>query len=78
MLNDVELEPRSEIVLHSYPHEKLGVILENGLIFTVDGTDHHLTAVHRIQVQGGVLYSARSGNTVCKALDIFTPILDDY
>ena len=51
MLNAVELQPGSEVALHSHPHEQLGLILEGDLIFTVDGTDRHLTAGHAFQLQ---------------------------
>ena len=78
MLNAVELQPGSEVALHSHPHEQLGLILEGDLIFTVDGTDRHLTAGHAFQLQGGVLHSARAGDAGCKALDVFTPIREDY
>jgi quercetin dioxygenase-like cupin family protein len=77
MLNLVTLEPRSEVPVHSHPHEQLGHVVEGELILTI-GTDVHVMSPgDAYQIAGGIEHAARS-EVGCVVMDVFQPVREDY
>jgi quercetin dioxygenase-like cupin family protein len=78
MLNLIELEPGSGVGVHSHEHEQLGLVLDGVLVLTIDGVEHRLPAGHGFQISGGVPHAARPEGGLCRVLDVFHPIREDY
>jgi quercetin dioxygenase-like cupin family protein len=78
MLNLIELDPNSEVPLHSHPHEQMGYVLAGEINLIVEGVDHWLRPGDAFQVPGGVEHAAKAGASGCRALDVFHPVREDY
>jgi quercetin dioxygenase-like cupin family protein len=78
MLSVVELEPGSEVLPHSHPHEQMGMLLEGELTFTIGGETKVLKAGEMWRIPGGVTHGCLAGERGAKALDVFHPIREDY
>jgi quercetin dioxygenase-like cupin family protein len=78
MLSYVELEPNSVVAEHSHAHEQVGILLEGKAIFTIGGEEKLLTKGDMWRIPGGVKHKVVVLDEPTKALDIFTPIREDY
>lgn len=78
MLSYVELEPHSVVAEHSHPHEQAGMLLEGKAIFTIGGEEKLLKKGDMWRIPGGVKHKVVVLEEPTKALDIFTPIREDY
>jgi quercetin dioxygenase-like cupin family protein len=78
MLSYVELQPHSVVAEHSHPHEQVGILLEGKALFTIGGEEKLLTKGDMWRIPGGVKHKVMALEEPTKALDIFTPIREDY
>lgn len=78
MLSYVDFEPGAVVEPHSHPHEQMGILLEGNLEFIIGDERHHLQAGDVWRIPGGVVHSAIAGAVPVKALDVFSPIREDY
>jgi quercetin dioxygenase-like cupin family protein len=78
MLSLVELQPGSEVLPHSHPHEQMGMLLEGELTFTIGGETKVLRPGEMWRIPGGVTHGCVAGNSGAKALDVFHPVREDY
>lgn len=78
MINLVELEPDAVVVLHSHPHEQLGVILRGSMKLVVEGSDHVLEEMDAYTLPGGVEHEGVAGPRGALVLDVFQPVREDY
>ncbi|MSQ95093.1 MAG: cupin domain-containing protein [Gemmataceae bacterium] len=78
MLSYVELEPHSVVAEHSHPHEQVGILLEGKAIFTIGGEEKLLTKGDMWRIPGNVKHRVVALEDPVKALDVFTPIREDY
>lgn len=78
MLSYVDLEPRSVVAEHSHPHEQVGIVLEGRAIFVIGGEEKTLGKGDMYRIPGHVKHRVTALDEPVKALDIFTPIRDDY
>lgn len=78
MLNMVELEAGQGVGEHSHEHEQLGLVVEGVLVLRIDGVEHRLPAGHGYQIPGGVSHAAWAEGELCRVLDIFHPVREDY
>ncbi|MBM3992597.1 MAG: cupin domain-containing protein [Planctomycetes bacterium] len=78
MLSYVELAPHSIVAEHSHPHEQVGILLEGRAIFTIGGEEKLLSKGDMWRIPGNVKHRVVALEEPVKALDIFTPIRDDY
>jgi len=78
MLNMLELEPGAVVDEHSHPHEQLGLVVDGVLVLRIDGVEHRLPAGHGYQIPGGVRHSAWAEGGLCRVVDVFHPIREDY
>ena len=78
MLSWVEFEPHSVVEWHSHPHEQMGLLLQGELDFYV-GDDRRLCRPGDMwRIPGGVRHKVIAGAEGAKALDVFSPIREDY
>jgi quercetin dioxygenase-like cupin family protein len=78
MLSYVELQPHAIVEEHSHPHEQVGILLEGKAIFTIGGEEKLLTKGDMWRIPGNVKHRVVALEESVKALDIFTPIREDY
>ena len=78
MMNVVELEPGSEVPLHSHPNEQAGIVLEGEFEFTIGEEKKTVKKGEFYLIPGGIKHRVLTGNRPSKALDIFSPPREDY
>jgi quercetin dioxygenase-like cupin family protein len=78
MLSVVDLEPHAVVEEHSHPHEQMGILLEGELTFTIGGQTRKLRPGEMWRIPGGVVHKAVAGDMPTKALDVFSPIREEY
>ncbi len=78
MLSFVEFEPHAVVEMHSHPHEQMGLLLEGELTFTIGDEEHLVTQGQMWRIPGDVPHKAVAGDSPVKALDVFSPIREDY
>ena len=72
-LNYVHFEPHSEAPLHSHPEEQMGTLLEGELEFEMGGETRLMRPGDVWVVPPHVPHAARTRDTPCVALDVFSP-----
>ena len=78
MLSFVEFEANAVVEMHSHPHEQMGLLLEGELIFTIGDEEHVVTPGQMWRIPGDVPHKAVAGDSPVKALDVFSPVREDY
>jgi quercetin dioxygenase-like cupin family protein len=78
LLSVADLEPGAVLPVHSHPHEQGGAILSGELTLTIDGETRTLHAGDAYLVPGGVEHGGVAGPEGCVALDIFSPVREEY
>jgi quercetin dioxygenase-like cupin family protein len=78
MLSLVDLEPHSVVAEHSHHHEQVGMVVQGRLVFTIGGETKTLGVGEMYRIPGGVKHSVVTLEESSKALDIFTPVREDY
>ena len=78
MLSFVELAPHSEVKPHQHPHEQVGLLLEGELTFRIGDESHRVLPGQMWKIPGGVIHGVVAGDAPAKALDVFSPIREDY
>ena len=77
-LSVVDLAANSSVPLHSHPHEQAGVVLEGEMDFTIGDETRRLQVGDLYIVPGGVTHGVQVGPQPARALDIFSPVRDEY
>ena len=78
MISVVDLEPKSVVEEHAHPHEQVGILLEGRVAFTIGGETKTLQPGDMWRIPGGVRHKVVVLEGPAKAVDIFTPIREDY
>lgn len=78
LLNLLELAPHAVVPLHSHPHEQAGILLEGEMELTINGETRRIKTGDIFVIPGGVEHSVRVLDKPCKALDIFSPVREEY
>ena len=78
MLSIVNLDEGSLVPRHTHPHEQAGMVLEGEMELGVGQQTRVLKKGEAYVIPGGVEHFARSHNGPCKALDIFSPVREEY
>ena len=78
LLSKADLEPGAILPVHNHPHEQGGVILSGQLTLTIDGETQVLSAGDMYLVPGGVEHNGVAGLEGCVAVDIFSPVREEY
>jgi quercetin dioxygenase-like cupin family protein len=78
MLSRVRIAPDGVIPRHSHPHEQAGVCLSGEFELEVDGEARRIRPGDMWIIPGGTMHSARGVGVPAVALDVFTPLREDY
>ncbi|GIV76097.1 cupin domain-containing protein [Litorilinea aerophila] len=78
LLSLVDLPAHSVVPPHSHPHEQAGIVLEGELTFTVGGETRTLRPGDMYVIPGGVEHTVVAGDQDARALDVFSPVREDY
>jgi quercetin dioxygenase-like cupin family protein len=78
MLSYVDLQPHAVVAEHSHPHEQVGMVLEGRAIFYIGAEEKTLGKGDMYRIPGNVKHRVIALEGPVKALDIFTPIREDY
>ena len=78
MLSYVELQPHAVVAEHSHHHEQVGIVLEGRAIFFIGAEEKTLSKGDMYRIPGNVKHRVVALEEPVKALDIFTPIREDY
>ncbi|MCB0047449.1 MAG: cupin domain-containing protein [Caldilineaceae bacterium] len=78
LLSYAVLEPNAVLPLHSHPHEQAGVILSGELTLTLGDETRTLKSGDIYLAPGGLEHEGLAGPEGCVALDIFSPVREEY
>lgn len=79
LLSHVVLTAHAEVPWHSHPHEQAGVVLEGELHLTIEGEGTQLLQAGDMYIApGNAKHSVIAGPNGCVALDIFSPVREEY
>lgn len=78
LLSIVEIAPGAVIPNHTHPHEQAGILLDGELEFTIDGQTRILKPGEVYIIPGNVEHKVKAGSVSAKALDIFSPVREEY
>jgi len=78
MLSLAELEPHAVVERHAHPHEQVGMVLRGRAIFTIGDEEKTLQPGDMFRIPGGVPHRVAALDEPFQALDVFTPVREDY
>jgi quercetin dioxygenase-like cupin family protein len=78
MLSLVEMDRGAEVPLHDHPHEQAGVVLEGQMELGIGLEKKLLKQGEMYVIPGNVKHYAKPVSGPCKALDIFSPVREEY
>ena len=77
-LSMVEIDANSEVPKHTHPHEQAGILIEGELEMGIGGEVKVLKPGDMYIIPGDVEHYARCGDTPALALDIFSPVREEF
>lgn len=78
MLSLVVFRPEAVVEEHSHPHEQVGMLIEGRAHFFVGDDDRVLGPGDMYRIPGNTKHRVVAMDNEVKALDIFTPVREDY
>ena len=78
LLSLVEIDANSLVPLHTHPHEQGGIVVEGELEMGIGGEVRTLKPGDMYIIPGNVEHYAKSGDHPAKALDIFSPVREEF
>lgn len=78
LLAVVDLEPHSVVPEHSHPHEQMGYVVHGRMSFTIGDEVKVVGPGEVYRIPGGVLHSVRALDEPVRAIDIFSPVREEY
>lgn len=78
LMSLVDLPAKSVVPLHSHPHEQAGIMLKGEATFTVGGEKRLVKTGEVWIIPGGVEHMVEAGEEDALALDVFSPVREDY
>jgi len=78
MMSFVNLQPHGVVEEHSHPHEQGGIVVEGKMRFTIGGETRTVASGEAFLIPAHVPHRAEAIDGPCVALDIFSPIREDY
>ena len=77
-LSMVEIDANSEVPKHTHPHEQAGILIEGEMEMGIAGEVKVLKPGDMYIIPGDVEHYARCGDTPALALDIFSPVREEF
>jgi quercetin dioxygenase-like cupin family protein len=78
LLSIVDLAANAVVPPHRHPHEQAGTVISGELVMTISGETRRLKPGDTYIIPGGVEHGATTGGTPVRALDMFSPVREDY
>ena len=78
LLSLVEIAANSEVPRHTHPHEQAGILIEGEMEMGIAGEVRMLKPGDMYIIPGNVEHYARCGDQPAKALDIFSPVREEF
>ena len=78
LISHVTLEAGGVVPLHSHPHEQAGIVLEGEMTLTLGDETRTLGPGAMYIAPGGVEHKVVAGAQGCIALDVFSPVREEY
>jgi quercetin dioxygenase-like cupin family protein len=78
MLSLVEIDEGAEVPLHQHPHEQGGIVIQGTMDLTIGPEQRRLTAGDMYIIPGGTPHRAVAVGGPVVAMDVFSPIREDY
>ena len=78
MMGLIDIAPGAEIPDHTHPHEQCGRVLSGAFNLTIDGETRLVREGDHYVIPPGVPHSATGTSSASLALDIWSPIREDY
>jgi quercetin dioxygenase-like cupin family protein len=78
MFSFVHLGPGGRVEMHHHPHEQCGYMLEGSMRLTIGDEERELRPGDAYTIPGGVPHGAVGGPEGGLALDVFSPVREDY
>ncbi len=78
LLSLVDLPAHSVVPMHSHPHEQLGYLVKGEVTFTIGGEKRLLKVGDIWVIPGGVEHMVETGDVDSLAIDVFSPVREDY
>jgi mannose-6-phosphate isomerase-like protein (cupin superfamily) len=78
MLTYFEMEPDTQFPEHSHEAEQITLVLEGELTFTYGNVNVMLGPGEVIAIPSNERHAVRSGKALCKAVDAWSPVRNDY
>jgi quercetin dioxygenase-like cupin family protein len=78
LLSLVEIEAHAEVPRHVHPHEQAGVLLEGEMEMGIGDEVRVLQPGDMYIIPGNVEHYARCGDIPARALDIFSPLREEF
>ncbi len=78
MLSFVRFAPGGVVDSHAHPHEQCGYMLEGSMQLTIGDETREVRPGQAYTIPGGVAHKAVGGPDGGLALDIFSPVREDY
>ena len=74
----VEMQPHAIVEAHSHPNEQVGMVLAGRALFIVGEEQKTLGPGDLYRIPGGMIHRVVASEEGLRALDIFTPVRDEY
>ena len=78
LFSQVEIDANSEVPRHVHPHEQGGVVIEGEMEMGIGEEVKLLRPGDMYIIPGNVEHYAKCGSTPVKALDIFSPVREEF
>ena len=78
MLSYLEMEAGSFVPMHQHPHEQAGLLIEGRMELTIGGESRICEPGDMFIIPPDTPHSARPVDGPVKALDVFSPVREDY
>jgi quercetin dioxygenase-like cupin family protein len=78
MLSEVVLDAGAIVPTHQHPHEQAGIVLKGRLELTIDGETRVLDEGQMYIIPPNTPHRAAAFEGAATALDIFSPVREDY
>ena len=78
LLSLVEIDANSLVPNHTHPHEQAGILIQGELEMGIAGEVKVLKPGDMYIIPGGVEHYAKCGETPALALDVFSPVREEF
>ena len=78
LMSIVDLDAHSVVPAHAHPEEQAGVVISGTFELTIGGEARWIKAGDTYIIPGGVEHGAVTGDEPAQALDVFSPVREDY